>query len=175
LERLHEARSQLWRLVALAGDVVDPSYGLTSVLDFAPELVTATMGETVSDLDSARLLSAGHRVATLLTETSRRLPEETRAMFPDAMVRYVTVDLESLQTLKCLLWAGVLWPAGHDISVSSRSRRSLKMRWRPTCPLAAASSRWRARVGRNSMVVWKKVQPSQMDSKWQSRPTGRAQ
>jgi len=29
----------------------------------------------------------------------------------------------------------------------------------------AASSRWRCRVGRNSMVVWKKVQDSQMDSK----------
>ena len=30
-------------------------------------------------------------------------------------------------------------------------------------------------VGRNSMVVWKNVHDSQMDSKWQSRPTGRAQ
>ncbi|MCA1695014.1 MAG: tyrosine-type recombinase/integrase, partial [Actinobacteria bacterium] len=28
------------------------------------------------------------------------------------------------------------------------------------------------RVGRNSMVVWKKVQDSQIDPKWQSGPTG---
>jgi integrase/recombinase XerD len=57
----------------------------------------------------------------------------------------------------------------------SRASNPSKMRWRPTWPLAAASSRWRSRVGKNSVVVWKKVHDSQMDSKWQSRPTGRAQ
>jgi len=30
-------------------------------------------------------------------------------------------------------------------------------------------------VGRNSIVVWKNVQDSQIDSKWQSIPIGRAQ
>jgi hypothetical protein len=34
--------------------------------------------------------------------------------------------------------------------------------------LAVASSRWAARAGRNSMLVWKKVQVSQMDSNAQS-------
>jgi len=50
-----------------------------------------------------------------------------------------------------------------------------KMCCRPTRPLAAASSRWRLSVGRNSVVVWKKLQDSRIDSKWQSSPTGRAQ
>jgi site-specific recombinase XerD len=58
---------------------------------------------------------------------------------------------------------------------SSRARRPSKIFCRPSWPLSAASSRCACRVGRNSMVVWKKVQLSQMDSKWQSRPTGRAQ
>jgi Phage integrase family len=35
-----------------------------------------------------------------------------------------------------------------------------------------ASSRWAARVGRNSMLVWKKVQVSQMDSNAQSSSGG---
>ena len=64
---------------------------------------------------------------------------------------------------------------GQDASVSSRSRMLSKIFWRPSWPLVAASSRWRCRVGRNSMVVTKKLQDSQMDSKWQSISTGRAQ
>src|SRR5262249_18338255 len=36
LDRLHEARTQLWRLHAAASGIADPQYGLTSVLDFAP-------------------------------------------------------------------------------------------------------------------------------------------
>jgi site-specific recombinase XerD len=63
----------------------------------------------------------------------------------------------------------------YDACSSRRVRRPSKIFWRPTCPLAAASSRCRCRVGRNSMVVWKNVHDSQIDSKWQSRPTGRAQ
>ena len=62
-----------------------------------------------------------------------------------------------------------------EAASSSRASSPSKTFWRPSCPLAAASSRCACRVGRNSMVVWKKVQDSQMDSKWQSRPTGRAQ
>jgi len=64
---------------------------------------------------------------------------------------------------------------GHEAFSWSRASNPSKMRWRPIWPLAAASSRWRSSVGRNSIVVWKNVQDSQMDSKWQSRPTGRAQ
>jgi hypothetical protein len=71
--------------------------------------------------------------------------------------------------------SGAVRGGGHEASSWRRLRRPSKIFWRPTCPLAAASSRWRCRVGRNSMVVWKKVHDSQIDSKWQSRPTGRAQ
>ena len=58
---------------------------------------------------------------------------------------------------------------------SSRSMRPSKIFLRASWPLCAASSRWACRVGRNSMVVTKKVQDSQIDSKWQSSSTGRAQ
>jgi transposase-like protein len=57
---------------------------------------------------------------------------------------------------------------------SSRSRRPSKIFFRASWPLCSASSRWASRVGRNSMVVTKKVQDSQIDSKWQSSSTGRA-
>ena len=55
--------------------------------------------------------------------------------------------------------------AGHEALSSSRASRPSKTFCRPSWPLPAASSRWRCRVGRNSMVVWKKVHDSQMDSK----------
>ena len=58
---------------------------------------------------------------------------------------------------------------------SSRWRSPSKTFCRPIWPLSEASSRWAWRVGRNSMVVTKKVQDSQIDSKWQSSSTGRAQ
>ncbi len=56
--------------------------------------------------------------------------------------------------------SGVLQP----VWVSMRSRSPSKIFCRPSWPLRAASSRWRCRVGLNSMVVTKKVQDSQMDS-----------
>ena len=62
-----------------------------------------------------------------------------------------------------------------DASLSSRSRIPSNIFCRPTWPLVAASSRWRWSVGLNSMVVTKNVQDSQIDSKWQSISTGRAQ
>ena len=69
--------------------------------------------------------------------------------------------------VKLILLGGCLAEAGQQSVEDFLSR--------PAWPLAAASSRCFSRVGRNSMVVWKKVQDSQIDSKWQSRPTGRAQ
>lgn len=52
-----------------------------------------------------------------------------------------------------------------EAASSRRVRRPSKTFCRPIWPLAAASSRWRWRVGLNSMVVWKKVHDSQIDSK----------
>ena len=63
----------------------------------------------------------------------------------------------------------------YEACSSSRVRRPSKTFCRATWPLAAASSRCCWRVGRNSIVVWKNVHDSQIDSKWQSSPTGRAQ
>lgn len=60
-------------------------------------------------------------------------------------------------------------------SSSSRVRSPSKIFWRPTWPLETASSRCRRSVGRNSIVVTKNEQDSQIDSKWQSNSTGRAQ
>jgi transposase len=54
---------------------------------------------------------------------------------------------------------------GYEASSVRRSRSPSNTFWRPTCPFAAASSRWRCSVGRNSIVVTKNVQDSQMDSK----------
>lgn len=62
-----------------------------------------------------------------------------------------------------------------EASWARRSRRPSKIFCRPTWPLASASSRWRSRVGLNSIVVTKNEQDSQIDSKWQSISTGRAQ
>jgi predicted nucleotidyltransferase len=58
LDRLNEARAQLWQLWAVTVKVPDPAYGLTSILDFAPDQLPAAFQDTVSDLDPARLLHA---------------------------------------------------------------------------------------------------------------------
>ena len=54
------------------------------------------MAATVADLDPARLPSAARRLAELLSETGQRLPDDQRAVLPDAMASYVTDDLASL-------------------------------------------------------------------------------
>jgi hypothetical protein len=68
----------------------------------------------------------------------------------------------------------ILSTTAHEASPLRRSSSPSKIFLRPTWPFAAASSRWASRVGRNSIVVTKNVQLSQMDSKWQSISTGRA-
>jgi site-specific recombinase XerD len=70
----------------------------------------------------------------------------------------------SLQALMALLghYAG---DRCQEAACSRRVRRPSKTFCRPSWPLAWASSRWRSRVGLNSMVVWKNVHDSQIDSK----------
>jgi hypothetical protein len=96
LDRLHEARGQLWQLWAAARGAPDPQYGLTSFLDFRPGPVPAGIDETVSDLDPGRLLSAARRLAALLGGIGDQLQDDQRAVLPDAMARYVTEDLASV-------------------------------------------------------------------------------
>jgi hypothetical protein len=96
LGRLHEARGQLWQLLAAAHDVPQPQYGLTSILDFAPDKIPPEMTGTVSGLEPAALLAAARRVAELLASAGKLLRPEQRAMLPGAMARYVTADLAAL-------------------------------------------------------------------------------
>jgi hypothetical protein len=96
LNRLHDARAELWRLRALAAQVPDPRYGVTSLLDFAPATVTPELAGTVATLDPASLLTAARRLADLLTEAGERLPPDHQAALPTAMARYITDDLTTL-------------------------------------------------------------------------------
>jgi hypothetical protein len=98
LDRLHEARTQLWRLHAAASGIADPQYGLTSVLDFAPGDIPAGIEETVAGLSLPSLLAAARQTARLLTATGQRLPAGARAALPQAMARYVTQLLDSIGT-----------------------------------------------------------------------------
>ena len=93
LERLHEARAQLWQLWAAARGVPQPQYGLTSVLDYSPGSLPAGIEETVSDLSLGSLLAAALRVAELLVEVGGQLDAEQRAVLPTAMGRFVVEDL----------------------------------------------------------------------------------
>jgi hypothetical protein len=95
LERLHEARAQLWQLWAAVRGVPQPQYGLTSVLDYSPAALPAGIEATVSDLDLGHLLAAGLRVAELLGEVGEQLDGEQRAALPSAMGRFVTGDLRA--------------------------------------------------------------------------------
>jgi hypothetical protein len=96
LGRLNEARDQFWRLWAVAEGVPDATYGLTSVLDYAPGTVPQAAEGTVTDLDAARLLAAAQRLARLLTGIGPHMRPAHRAVLPDAMGRFVTHDLDSL-------------------------------------------------------------------------------
>jgi hypothetical protein len=96
LGRLNEARDQFWRMWAVAQGVPDATYGLTSVLDYAPATVPEAAAATVADLDAARLLAAAQRLARLLTGIGPHLSPAHRAVLPDAMGRFITDDLDSL-------------------------------------------------------------------------------
>jgi hypothetical protein len=97
LDRLHEARTQLWRLHAAASGIADPQYGLTSVLDFAADDIPAGIEETVAGLSLPSLLAAARQTARLLTATGKRLPAEAQDALPQAMARYVTQLLDSIE------------------------------------------------------------------------------
>lgn len=98
--RLNEARHQLWRLRATACGVSNPQYGLTSLLDFAPDLMPAAYRETVADLEPSRLLTAARRCAEELTVAGDRLSQAQRAALPDNMARFVTADLAALGAVR---------------------------------------------------------------------------
>jgi len=96
LIQLNNARDQLWRLKAVADGVPDAQFGVTSVLDFAPQAIAPEMAATVADLDLARLASAAQQLAHLLNQFGQQLPAEHRATMPEAMARFVINDLRQL-------------------------------------------------------------------------------
>jgi len=96
LQRLYEAQAQLWRLWAACFEVPNPQYGLTSILDFAPERLPPRMQRTVSDLDPGRLLAAGQNLAEQLTEVGGLLRADLKAALPTEMGQFVTRDLADL-------------------------------------------------------------------------------
>jgi len=96
LQRLNEARDQLWRLWATVLSVPNPHYGLTSILDFAPGRLPAGIEGTIADLDPVRLLAAARNLAGLLADVSDRLPPGHQAVLPRAMGRFVTADLAGI-------------------------------------------------------------------------------
>jgi hypothetical protein len=95
LERLHEARAQVWQLWAAVRGVPQPQYGLTSVLDYSASRLPPGIEETVSDLDLGHLVAAGLRVAELLGAVGDQLGESQRAALPRAMGRFITDDLRA--------------------------------------------------------------------------------
>lgn len=97
LDRLHEGRTQLWRLHAAASGITDPQYGLTSVLDFAPDDIPAGIEQTVAGLTLPSLLAAARQTARLLTATGQRLPAGLQAALPHAMATYTTGLLDSIE------------------------------------------------------------------------------
>jgi hypothetical protein len=71
LDRLHEARAHVWRLLAVARGVEYPAFGLTSLLDAAGEpQLPPEMGETVAALDSVALRRAALALAGRLHDAS---------------------------------------------------------------------------------------------------------
>jgi hypothetical protein len=98
LQRLNEARDHAWRLWAAVLDVRNPQYGLTSILDFAPDELPAAMDDTVSGLGQAGLLAAARSLAGQLTAAGDRLPAPQRELLPAAMGRFITGDLAGIAT-----------------------------------------------------------------------------
>jgi len=71
LERLHEARGYVWRLIAVASGVEYPAYGITSLLDAPGDpAIPAEMSETTATLDVARLTTAARVLAGRLEAAS---------------------------------------------------------------------------------------------------------
>jgi hypothetical protein len=97
LERLHQARAEHWRLLATVHEVPNPQYGITSLLDFAPEQVPDRLAATASDVYLTHLLRAARKLAAELAGVGTQLTPEHRAVLPDAMAAFITADLELVE------------------------------------------------------------------------------
>lgn len=97
LERLHQARAEYWRLLAISQDVPNPQYGITSLLDFAPGSVPVSLAATASDVYLTHLLRAAKNLAAELAGVGTQLAPEHQAVLPNAMAAFITADLELVE------------------------------------------------------------------------------
>lgn len=97
LERLHDARTQVWRLWSVARGLRYPGFGLTEVFDHpgagAPPGIEATAA--VADLPA--ILRSACACAALLHETSREAARVTEAPLPDSFARLVRDQLTEVE------------------------------------------------------------------------------
>jgi hypothetical protein len=97
LERLHQARAELWRLLAASYAIPNPQFGVTSILDFAPDRMPADLARTVSPLDLASLLTAARDLAGRLGGIGDLLEQDLAIALPNAMAAYITADLDAIE------------------------------------------------------------------------------
>ena len=94
LQRLHEARTQVWRLWAAAQNVPYPLFGLTAVLDEPQAGVPPGIESTVAALEENDLLRAGQACALLLEGAGALAAKRLQANFPTDMATYVISELQ---------------------------------------------------------------------------------
>ncbi len=94
LQRLHEARTQVWRLWAAAQDIPYPLFGLPAVLDEPRARVPPGIQSTVAALELNDLLCAGRACALLLERAGNLAAERWQAELPTDMAAYVQRGLQ---------------------------------------------------------------------------------
>ncbi len=97
LGQLHQARAEFWKLLAASYGVPNPQYGVTSILDFAPDRMPAELAGTVSPLDTGGLLAAARDLASRLNSAGDLLDPDLSATLPNAMAAYITADLALIE------------------------------------------------------------------------------
>jgi hypothetical protein len=89
LERLQEARTQVWRLWAVAKGLRYPGFGLTEVLDHSEAGIPPGIEATVSPVDLAAIFHAASACADLLDETSEEARRVMGGSLPALLARFV--------------------------------------------------------------------------------------
>jgi hypothetical protein len=98
MARLDDARTQVWRLWAVAHGVDYPVFGLTAALDSPDAGVPAGLDRTVAGLDSSALLAAARVLAGMLEDVSALAVRAVPAELPHGMARHVRSLLATATT-----------------------------------------------------------------------------
>ena len=93
LEQIHEARTHVWRLWAVASGVRFPAFGLTSALDHAPPATPARLELTVATLQLQSLRRAALVLASLLGQIAVAAAAAAGAAVPTAMASFISARL----------------------------------------------------------------------------------